>query len=81
MFVPFLFFFPSPCLVTNPFVFQKMLMMKVLIGRCLNHETALNHIRAKATSTEDELNELKAWKMVQEKKLALLEEAKDELEK
>ena len=30
---------------------------------------------------EDELNELKAWKTVQEKKLALSEEARDELEK
>ena len=44
-----------------------MLMMKRLMGRCLNHETALNRIRVKARSTEDELNELKAWKTVQEK--------------
>ena len=56
-------------------------MMKRLIGRCLNHEMTLDRIRAKANLTEDELKELKAWKMVQEKKLALLEEAKDELEK
>ena len=35
-------------------------MMKGLIGRCLNHETSLDHIRAKARSKEDELNELKA---------------------
>ena len=56
-------------------------MMKGLMGRCLNHETALDHIRVKVNSTEDELNELKAWKTVQEKKLALLEEARDELEK
>ena len=50
-----------------------MLMMKGLMGRCLNHETALDRIKAKARSTEDELVELKAWKTVQEKKLALLE--------
>ena len=31
--------------------------------------------------TEDELNELKSWKVVQEKKLALLEEAWGKLEK
>ena len=31
--------------------------------------------------TEDELNELKSWKVVQEKKLALLEEARGKLEK
>ena len=40
-------------------------MMKGLMGCCLNHE----------------LNELKTWKTVQEKKLALSEEARDELEK
>ena len=62
--VPFLSFFPSSCLVTNPFVFQAMLMMKGLMGHCLNHETALDHIRVKVTSTEDELNELRAWKTV-----------------
>ena len=56
-------------------------MMKGLMGRCLNHETALDHIRVKVNLTEDELNELKARKTVQEKKLALLEEARDELEK
>ena len=60
LFVPFLSFFPSSCLVTNPFVFQVMLMMKGLMGRCLNHEMTLDHIRVKATSTEDELNELRA---------------------
>ena len=51
------------------------------MGRCLNHEIALDHIRAKARLTEAELNELKAWKMVQEKKLALSEEARGKLEK
>ena len=58
-----------------------MLMMKGLMGRCLNHETSLARIRAKANVTKDELNELKAWKTVEEKKLALSEEAHEELEK
>ena len=39
-------------------------MMKGLMGRCLNHETSLDYIRAKARLTGDELNELKAWKIV-----------------
>ena len=56
-------------------------MMKGLIGHCLNHEMTLDRIRAKANSTEDELEELKAWKMVQEKKLALSKEERGELEK
>ena len=56
-------------------------MMKGLMGLCLNHETSLDRIRAKARSKKDKLNELKARKMVQEKKLALSEEARGELEK
>ena len=44
-------------------------MMKGLMGCCLNHKTALDGIRAKARSTEDELAELKAWKTVQVKSL------------
>ena len=56
-------------------------MMKGLMGCCLNHETALDRLRAKATLMEDELNELKSWKVVQEKKLSLSEEARGELEK
>ena len=56
-------------------------MMKGLMGRCLSHKTTLDRLRSKATLTEDELNELKSWKVVQEKKLALSEEARGELEK
>ena len=41
------------------------------MGSCLNHETTLDHIKAKARLTEDELVDLKAWQTVQEKKLAL----------
>ena len=53
-------------------------MMKGLMGRCLNHETTLDYIRAKAKLMEKELNELKAWKLVQEKKLVMVEKARDE---
>ena len=56
-------------------------MMKGLMGRCLNHETSLDRLRVKANLTEDELNELKSQKVVQEKKLALSEEARGELER
>ena len=56
-------------------------MMKGLMGHCLNHETALDRLWAKETLIEDELSELKSWKVVQEKKLTLLEEARGELEK
>lgn len=56
-------------------------MMKGLMGRCLNHETALERIRTKANLTEDELNELKAWKTSMEKKLSYLENVRGELEK
>ena len=76
-----LLYFSSTYLVTNSFHFQAMLMMKGLIGCCLNHETALDRLRTKATLMEDELNELKSWKVVQEKKLSLSEEARCELEK
>ena len=55
--------------------------MKGLMGRCLNHETTLDCIREKARLTEDELNELRAWKVVQEKKLTLAKQARDEFEK
>ena len=51
------------------------------MGSCLNHETVLDRIKTKARLREDELVELKAWKTVQEKKLALSKEARGELEK
>ena len=56
-------------------------MMKGLMGRCLNQKMALDRIRANASSTEDELNGLKAWGMGMEKKLAYSEQAREELEK
>ena len=52
-------------------------MMKGLMGQCLNHETTLGRVRDKARLTEDELLELKAWKVVQEQKLKMVEEARD----
>ena len=56
-------------------------MMKGLMGRCLNHETSLDRLWAKANLMEDELSELKSWKVVQEKKLALSKEVRGKLEK
>ena len=47
--------------------------MKGLMGRCLNHETTLGRVRKKARLTEEELIELKNWKLVTEQKLKLAE--------
>ena len=44
-------------------------MMKGLMGRCLNHETALDRIRKRANETEDKLSGLKAWKVGMDKKI------------
>ena len=80
--ISFLFLFlSSTCLVTKLFCFQAMLMMKGLMGRCLNHEMALDCVRAKAQLVEADLGELKAWRTVQEKKLALSKQVQGELEK
>ena len=48
------------------------------MGRCLNHETTLGRVHEKARLTEDELLELKNWKLVIEEKLKLAEQARDE---
>ena len=53
-------------------------MMKGLMGRCLNHKTTLGQVREKAKLTEDELIELKNWKLVTEQKFKLAEQARDE---
>ena len=53
--------------------------MKGLIGRCLNHETALERVRAKVNEMEDKLNGLKAWKVGMEKKFNMLEKVRKEL--
>ena len=39
------------------------MMMKGLMGLCLNHEMELDCVRARANKMEDELNSLKAWKV------------------
>ena len=41
-----------------------MLMMKGLMGRCLNHKTTLGRVCDKVKLIKDELIELKSWKMV-----------------
>ena len=55
-------------------------MMKGLMGRCLNHDTALECVQAKAEAREDELSQLKNWKSTMEKKFDLLENERKELE-
>ena len=53
-------------------------MTKGLMDRALRNETALKRVRDQARVTEEELLELKNWKVVTEKKLKLAEEARDE---
>ena len=55
-------------------------MMKGLIDWCLNREAALEHVRAKAEQTEDELGQLHKWKSTMEKKFDLSEKTRKELE-
>ena len=57
-----------------------MVMMKGLMGRCLNQETTLDCVRAKANEMKDELNGLKALKVVMEKKFNHSEKVRKELE-
>ena len=66
--------------VTNNLCFQAMVMMKDLMGWCLNHETALDRVRARANKKEKELNSFKTWRVDMEKKLSLLEKVKKELD-
>ena len=73
-------FFRSLNFVTNNLYFQAMVMMKGLMGWCLNHETALEGVRAKANETEEELNSLKTWRVNMEKKLSLSEKVRKELD-
>ena len=58
-----------------------MLMTKGLMDRALRNETALERVRDQARVTEEELLELKNWKVVTEKKLKLAEEVRDELQR
>ena len=58
-----------------------MLMTKGLMDRSLHHEMALERVREKAKLAEEELFELKNWKVVTEQKLKLAEWARDEYQK
>ena len=69
------------CLNLTPFHLQAMLMTKGLLKRSLHHETALGRVREKARPAEEELFELRNWKVVTEQKLKLVEQARDEFQK
>ena len=56
-------------------------MTKGLMDRALRNETALERVRDQARVTEEELLELKNWRVVTEKKLKLAEEVRDELQR
>ena len=56
-------------------------MTKGLMDRSLHHEMALERVREKAKLAEEELFELKNWKVVMEQKLKLAERARDEYHK
>ena len=56
-------------------------MTKGLMDQALHHETALERVRDKARLAEEELLELKNWKVVTEKKLKLAEQARDEYQR
>ena len=58
-----------------------MLMMKGLMDRALHQETALKRVREKARLADEELLELKSWKVVTEQKLKLAEQARDEYQR
>ena len=53
-------------------------MMKGLMEWSLHNETALGRVREKARLMEEELIELKNWKLVMEQKLKLAEQARDD---
>ena len=55
-------------------------MTKGLMGRCLKTEAAFEHVQSKAKQTEDELNQLRSWKGIMEKKFELLKRERKELE-
>ena len=51
-------------------------MTKGLMDRALHHETALERVRDKARQAEEELLELKNWKVVTDPYLGNVEEAR-----
>ena len=58
-----------------------MLMTKGLMDRALHQEMVLERVRKKAKLMEEELLELKNWKVVTEQKLKLAERTRDENQK
>ena len=50
------------------------------MDRCINCETALDRVRARAELTEDELGQLSKWKSTIEKKFELSEQVRKDLE-
>ena len=56
-------------------------MTKGLMERSLHHEMALGRVREKAKLAEEELFELRNWKLVTEQKLKLAEQARDDFQK
>ena len=62
----------------TPFCLQAMLMTKGLMERSLHHEMTIERVRKKVKLAEEELFELRNWKVVMEQKLKLAEWAKDE---
>ena len=50
------------------------------MDRCLNRETALDSVQAKAEQMEEELGQLNKWKSTMEKKFDLSEQVRKELE-
>ena len=58
-----------------------MIMTKGLMDRALHQEMALERVREKAKLAEEELLELKNWKVVTEQKLKLAERTRDEYQR
>ena len=58
-----------------------MLMTKGLMDWAFHQEMALERVREKARLTDEELLELKRWKVVTEQKLKLAEQTRDEYQK
>ena len=56
-------------------------MTKGLMERSLHHEMTLGRVRKKAKLADEELFELRNWKVVTEQKLKLAERARDEYQK
>ena len=69
------------CLNLTLFCLQAILMTKGLMERSLHHKMALGRVREKAKLAEEELFELRNWKVVTEQKLKLVKKVRDEFQK